>query len=163
MYCPTDLSKSTLPSDAAYAQSSTQPPTAAKSWGSFNTTNLSYFVEGDAQDKYSKMIFTGDRNIGKTGAAKRTAAATKMDMVHGPYSGSVGLNASIPKSVYPAWEWTDPDLHQGAGNLGMVDGSVQQASLGRLDDALTDTLNAIPWSLWPAVDSTVGNFIINMP
>ena len=160
LYCPADFSKTALPSDAAYAQ--TGPvATAATNWSGFGPGNLSYFVEGDTQDKYPKMILTGDRNIGKTGAVKGTTAATKMDMVNGPFAGRVGL--AIQKSVYPAWEWTDPDLHQGAGNLGMADGSIQQSSLGGLDKALTDTENAIPYSSWPPVDITVGNMIINMP
>ena len=140
LYCPTDISKATQPSDApgSYTQAATDPICkVATNWFGFGPQNLSYFVMGDAQDKHPKMILTGDRNIGKTGAAKGTTAATKMDMVNGPFAASVGL--AIQKSVYPAWEWTDPDLHQGAGNLGMVDGSVQQSSLGGLDKALTDT------------------------
>ena len=109
------------------------------------------------------MILTGDRNIGKEpkGTAPGTIAATSMNMVNGPFAASVGL--AIQSQVYPAWEWTDPDLHQGAGNLGMVDGSVQQTSLGGLDKALSATKDSIPYSLWPAIDITVGNMIINMP
>jgi len=164
LYCPTDLSKTALPSDAAYAQ--TGPiAKAALSWGSFGPGNLSYFVMGDAQDKYPKMIFTGDRNIGTKGAQTGTTAATGMDMVNGPFAANSGVTVTAVQ--FPPWEWTDPDLHQGAGNLGMVDGSVQQSSLGSLNNSLNDTLKAIPPSQWPVARGTrasiLGDMIINMP
>jgi prepilin-type processing-associated H-X9-DG protein len=162
LYCPTDLHATALPSEAgAYTQKGPLA-SAAKGWGSFSSTNLSYFVEGDAQDKYPKMIFTGDRNIGHIGAVTGTGAANGMDMVNGPFAANSG--PQVKNVQWPAWEWSDPDLHQGAGNLGMVDGSVQQSSLGGLNNALTDTLRAIPFSLWPAGRSTSqGDMIINMP
>jgi prepilin-type N-terminal cleavage/methylation domain-containing protein/prepilin-type processing-associated H-X9-DG protein len=163
LYCPTDISKAAYPSDAVNAQTCPQAYVAAN-WIGFGPQNLSYFVEGDAQDKYPKMIFTGDRNIGKTGAAAGTAAATSMDMVNGSFAATGGSGTSVKVSQFPAWEWTDPDLHQGAGNLGMVDGSVQQSSLGGLNTALVDTKNAISKAAWPAGASQVlGNMIINMP
>ena len=160
LYCPTDLHATALPSDATYAQTG-PPASAAKGWGSFNSTNLSYFVEGDAQDKYPKMIFTGDRNIGHNGAAAGSVAATAMDLVNGPF----GINSgSTVKGVLAPWEWTDPDLHQGAGNLGMVDGSVQQSSLGGFNNALLDTQRSLPLSSWTGQRAPIqGDVLFNMP
>jgi prepilin-type N-terminal cleavage/methylation domain-containing protein len=161
LYCPADLSKTALPSDAPYA--ATGPiATAATNWAGFGLRNLSYFVMGDAQDRYPKMILTGDRNIGHPGAVAGTVPATVMDMVNGPFAGNSG--PAVKTVQFPAWEWTDADLHQDAGNLGMADGSVQQSSLGSLNSALNDTLRALPFSSWPPGRSQIlGDMIINMP
>jgi prepilin-type N-terminal cleavage/methylation domain-containing protein/prepilin-type processing-associated H-X9-DG protein len=161
LYCPADLSKTALPSDAPYT--ATGPiATAATNWSGFGPGNLSYFVEGDAQDKYPKMIFTGDRNIGRTGAQAGTAAATTMDMVNGPFAANPGL--AVKSAQFPPWNWSDADLHQDAGNLCMADGSVQQSSLGGLNSALNDTKSAIPKSSWPpGASQLLGNMLINMP
>ena len=56
------------------------------------------------------------------------------------------------------WGWTDPDIHQDAGNLGMADGSAQQASLRGLANALNDTLNARA-----SAGAAYKNTILNMP
>jgi hypothetical protein len=42
------------------------------------------------------------------------------------------------------WAWTANDLHRAAGNLAIVDGSVQQASLRDLAAALNDTMTKGP-------------------
>ena len=156
LYCPADFSKTALPSEAgAYIQNG-PIATAATNWSGFGPGNLSYFVEGDAQDKYPKMILTGDRNIGNRGAVAGTVPATVMDVVNGPFGANAG---SAVKSVLPPWEWTDPDLHQDVGNLGMADGSVQQSSLGGLNNALKDTKDS-----WQGLKGAGrGNFILNMP
>jgi prepilin-type N-terminal cleavage/methylation domain-containing protein len=164
LYCPTDISKATQPSDAlgSYTISGSTICRVATNWIGFRPGNLSYFVEGDAQDRYPKMILTGDRNIGRTGAATGTVPATVMDMVNGPFAANTGL--AVKFVVFPPWEWTDPDLHQDTGNLGMADGSVQQASLGGLNNALAVTKNSIPKSSWPpGAAQMLGNMILNMP
>jgi len=167
LYCPTDISIATQVSDApgSHTISGTTVCRVATNWIGFGPQNLSYFVEGDAQDKYAKMIFTGDRNIGKTGAGNGVPA-TAMDMVNGSYAG--GISASAGNAVKfnawdgttKFWEWTDLDLHQDAGNLGMVDGSVQQSSLGGLNNALKDTLSA--WQTTGGIGN-YPNWILNMP
>jgi prepilin-type N-terminal cleavage/methylation domain-containing protein len=153
--CPSDTSKTTQPSDAVFTQTGIQA-TVATNWAAFGPRNLSFFIEGDAKDRFPKMILTGDRNIGKTGAAAGVPA-TAMDMVNGPYCGSPGLPGGIKSSSFPYWEWTDADLHQDAGNLGMVDGSVQQSSLGGVNNSLNDTKSA-----WQG-GGMVPNMIFNMP
>ena len=154
--CPADLSKTSMPGD------SRNGPTgpllkAATSWSNFSAHNLSYFVEGNASDTYPQMILIGDRNIGAQGAVAGTTAANKMDMVNGPFSETFVIRATtIPRVLWP-WEWTDADIHQGAGNLGMADGSAQQSSLGKLTQALNDTATARGTAV------TVNNVILNMP
>jgi len=164
LYCPTDISKATQPSDAlgSYTISGFAICRVATNWIGFRPGNLSYFLAGDAQDKYPKMIFTGDRNIGRTGAQAGTAAATTMDMVNGPFAANPGL--AVKSAQFPPWNWSDADLHQDAGNLCMADGSVQQSSLGGLNSALNDTKSAIPKSSWPpGASQLLGNMLINMP
>jgi prepilin-type N-terminal cleavage/methylation domain-containing protein/prepilin-type processing-associated H-X9-DG protein len=159
LYCPTDLSKTALPSDGLTTAETCKGPiaTVATNWGGFRLQNLSYFVVGDAKDRFPKMILTGDRNIG-WGAADSSTPATDMNMMNGPYAGDIGLGVKQP-GKYPAWEWTDADLHQDAGNLGMADGSVQQSSLGGLNNALKDTKDS-----WQGLKGAGrGNFILNMP
>ena len=80
-----------------------------------------------------------------------------MDMVNGAFSETFVIGATtITRVVWP-WEWTDADIHQGAGNLGMADGSAQQSSLGGLTKALSDTETARGTLV------TVKNVILNMP
>ena len=121
---------------------------AATNWGSFGTSNLSYFVCGNADDKFPAMIMIGDRNIGNvlggtTGDMTKNGVlpADSMNMVGNAYSTAA---ASPAKTKILPWAWTANDIHQAAGNLGIVDGSVQQASLGDLAVALTDTANKGP-------------------
>jgi prepilin-type processing-associated H-X9-DG protein len=54
--------------------------------------------------------------------------------------------------IYPgfqvaAWAWTDKDIHQGAGNLGMADGSTQQTSLNNLQTALKGNASATKFTI----------------
>ena len=61
LYCPADFSKTALPSDGLTTAAKCTGPTAtvATNWGGFGLGNISYFVVGDAQDKYPKMILAG--------------------------------------------------------------------------------------------------------
>src|ERR1035438_3042872 len=80
LYCPSDLSITALPGETTVA---TGPvATVATNWGGFGNANLSYFVMGDASDKYPKMILTGDRNWGNGGipAPSSSTPAIKMNM-----------------------------------------------------------------------------------
>ena len=155
LYCPSDLSITALPGETTVA---TGPvATVATNWGGFGNANLSYFVIGDAADKYPKMILTGDRNWGNGGtpAPSSSTPAIKMNMFNSGYAVLVG---TVPNKTVKAlpWQWTDPDIHQDSGNLGMADGSIQQSSLGGLSKALGDTQDCWPGSGKP-------NIIVNMP
>jgi prepilin-type N-terminal cleavage/methylation domain-containing protein len=170
--CPADTSRTSLPGDTYSPTSPTGPTgpilTAATNWENFSVHNLSYFVEGNASDAFPQMILIGDRNIGHQGAVAETATpASKMDMVNGPYTetfvlypGVTGLSAITRVSWLgsSAWEWTDTDIHQDVGNLGMADGSVQQTPLGGLQYALFTTELARGNGPPP-----MHNVILNMP
>ena len=158
LYCPSDIS-------AASPMSSSTVMGVATNWSGFGPGNLSYFVEGNASDKYPKMMLIGDRNIGNLdvnnaaipGANFGVVPAGRMNMVNGGYSNAStsGLNNQpIIKAL--GWAWTDADIHQDAGNLGMTDGSAQQASLRGLANAVNDTINA-------RGSLTTKNIILNMP
>ena len=165
LYCPSDISQATGLNDTAGAG---VPVTgniaeAATNWSGFNAGNLSYFVEGNSTDKFPQMILTGDRNIGTVQATGwGTVSATSMNMLNGAYSevAMPGLTGVGLLSAAFGWEWTENDIHQGAGNLGMGDGSVQQASLNGLKNALNDTVAAR--GPGPKTYTTV-NSILNMP
>src|SRR5208282_4435325 len=139
-------------------------------WGGFGTWNLSYFVEGNASDKYPMMILVGDRNIGSLqGGSQITAAnfgvvpADSMNMLNNAYA-NTPIPGSVPQPTIKTgfatagWGWTDPDIHQDAGNLGMADGSAQQASLRGLANALIATVNARA-----SLGNAFKNTILNMP
>ena len=95
------------------------------------TSDLSYFVNGDAADAYPQMILTGDRNVG-TGTTAGNPAAT------------IKVNSATSTSEYLPWNttgWTAPDLHQKNGDLGLADGSAQQVSVSALQTALQNGTN----------------------
>jgi len=121
---------------------------AATNWESFGTSNLSYFVCGNADERFPGILLMGDRNIGNviggtTGDMPKNGAmpADSMNMVGRAYSTAAAQGAMT--KILP-WAWTANDLHQAAGNLGLVDGSVQQANLRDLADALNETATKGP-------------------
>jgi len=94
---------------------------------------LSYFVCGDAQDAYPQMIITGDRNIGQLASAGTGPALTTN-------TSSSLANALAMRPTLSSW--TQNDLHQKAGNLGIADGSVQQATVNGLQTTLVNATNS---------------------
>lgn len=155
--CPADFSRTAaMPTETGTGNNTPTGPLMqpATNWASFGNQNLSYFVEGNASDKYPQMILVGDRNIGQTTAW--TTPAPKMNMFNYGYANAaVRGMPSQPKLLNTPWEWTDLDLHQDAGNLGMADGSVQSTSLGTLQAAFSITISARGGSM--------NNTILNMP
>jgi prepilin-type N-terminal cleavage/methylation domain-containing protein len=171
--CPADLAKTSVSADSKNTGPTGPPLTPATSWGDFYNNglggHLSYFIEGNASDTYPQMILLGDRNIGSTkmDANNNPLPATKMDMVNGPYANAFVVNPGIPglsgmnRILWQGgtfWGWTEQDIHQGAGNLTMADGSAQQISLGKLKTALYDTQDARGNGPPP-----MKNVILNMP
>jgi prepilin-type N-terminal cleavage/methylation domain-containing protein/prepilin-type processing-associated H-X9-DG protein len=149
LYCPSDFSPA---SDGVMSS-------MAISWAGFSLENLSYFVEGDAADKYPKMILTGDRNIGNTGiTTPGSTPATSMNMMGTAYAMNLSPNlaGNKYKKAMP-WAWTDTDLHQDSGNLAFADGSVQGSTLGTLLTSIYNTTNSLPGT------RANQNIIINMP
>ena len=79
---------------------------AATDFTQFSNTNLSYFVGLDAREDAPQSILSGDRNI--TGGTLSNGFLRR-------------LNANSDAG------WTK-EIHQNAGNVGLGDGSVQQAT-----------------------------------
>ncbi len=80
----------------------------------FANTNLSYFVGLDAHEAQPQSILSGDRNI--TGGTL-----------------SNGFMRRLSSNSLAGWE---TNLHQGSGNLGLGDGSVQQVTAQSLQRQL---------------------------
>ncbi len=158
LHCPSDFSPAFGATPGS--GSMTGPPaTVATNWSSFGQRNLSYFVEGNASLEYPQMMLTGDRNIGSAPIATwGSLPAPSMNMVNGGYAdvGVFGVSGITIRQF--GWVWTDMDIHQDAGNLGMADGSVQQTSLNGLKNALIDTVNARGRG-----PPSMLNTIVNMP
>ena len=138
LHCPADISMVNAVSTTA---------TVATNWGGFGPANLSYFVDADTSDRYPKMILIGDRNIGNVIGGKTSDTANfgilpadSMNLQNGAYCDTTGVLGALQKPL--PWAWTDADIHQDAGNLGMADGSANQASLKGLAAAITDTRQA---------------------
>ena len=121
------------------------PRAAATNWvtfdqsltgGSIGFWFLSYFVCGDAFESYPQMILDGDRNIG-TCSTYATAADNTNSTVVGKSSASLWTSTII-------WGWDNASLHLKNGNIGLADGSVQQATVSGLQTALTQATNSEP-------------------
>ncbi|HUA68505.1 MAG TPA: prepilin-type N-terminal cleavage/methylation domain-containing protein [Candidatus Saccharimonadales bacterium] len=126
-----------------------------------NDSYLSYFVGGDAIDTQPQSILAGDRNIGNnnntsTGGAAAAApamfsagSAANGPAVSGGGNGGTGGTASggttSPVGVqWYSWAWSANDIHLGAGNLLLGDGSAQQASISDLYNDLINATNSPP-------------------
>jgi prepilin-type N-terminal cleavage/methylation domain-containing protein len=152
LYCPADQSTNSALHVLV---------TGTTNWASFGSGNLSYFVDGDAAPAYPKMILVGDRNIGNVINGVAGAAALPnwgvlpADSMF-PGNHAYASLASVGATTKPfPWTWSDGDLHQDSGNLGMADGSVNQTSLSGLVKPINDTAtNSIPGYT---------KMIINMP
>jgi prepilin-type N-terminal cleavage/methylation domain-containing protein len=115
---------------------------AAKDWGpgvggfySVRYAYMSYFVCGDTADTYPQMILDGDRNIG-TATALGVAALN-------PNLGSNSVQYAAPANP---WAWSQANLHLKVGNIGLADGSVQQVTVSRFQEALANATNGGPTS-----------------
>jgi prepilin-type N-terminal cleavage/methylation domain-containing protein len=149
--CPSD---DRIPNTNFYP-SSADAPTPTTSYpsqpthGTFNNTNLTYWVGPGASDSYPQAILGGDRNLGCIGGSA-IAPGTSQDVNYG-FSGTVGTTSGVdvtlntngtivlatPQNSNPtsgAVGWS-AKLHSagnisGAGNVLLGDGSVQQVSSG---------------------------------
>jgi len=90
----------------------------AKDFGlAFGNTNISYFVGVDADDSRPQMLLSGDRNIlGGTKLANGILEFTTNQMV----------------------SWSS-EMHNGVGNVALVDGSVQYFHTNELQQAFQNT------------------------
>jgi prepilin-type N-terminal cleavage/methylation domain-containing protein len=149
--CPSD---DRIPNTNFYPSSADAPtPTTSypsqPTFGTFNNTNLTYWVGPGASDSYPQAILGGDRNLGCIGGSA-IAPGTSQDVNYG-FSGTVGTTSGVdvtlntngtivlatPQNSNPtsgAVGWS-AKLHSagnisGAGNVLLGDGSVQQVSSG---------------------------------
>lgn len=96
----------------------------AADWKALGKGNVSYFVGIDATNSRPDMLLSGDRNVSLNGKL---------------LAGLVDLGTNSPVA------WT-PAIHKNAGNLGLADGSVQQATTRLLKTQLAnsgDTTNRV--------------------
>ena len=91
--------------------------TAAASFARLENQNVSYFVGLAATEVRPPMLLTGDRNV-TNGLS--------------PVRSVLELRPEIPAG------WTE-DMHNGQGNVGLADGSVQQVSIPGLLQILKNT------------------------
>jgi prepilin-type processing-associated H-X9-DG protein len=84
----------------------------ATTFNALSNTNVSYFVSADARDVYPQMFFAGDRNLAVRGKA-------------------LGPGLFVITTNDTALSWTK-SLHNGRGNIGLADGSVQSLSSAKL-------------------------------
>jgi prepilin-type N-terminal cleavage/methylation domain-containing protein len=100
---------------------------------------VSYFLCGDTAEAYPQMILTGDRNIGnKNNGAALTSGQGATSIVG---TNSICYTAGNGVTTPPLWGWTQNDLHQKVGNLGIADGSVQQVTVSGLQTSLQNATN----------------------
>ncbi len=96
-----------------------------------NQQSVSYAVDGDAADAYPQMILTADRNIGVATSQGGVPITTN--------------NVAAPATmqwVGTFWAFSQNDLHQKAGNIGLADGSCAQVSSSALQTALINSTNS---------------------
>ena len=93
----------------------------APAFADLSNTNLSYFVGLDADETRPQTILSGDRNL--TNGLPRS-------------SGVLGLEPDRPAG------WT-AEMHVEAGNIGLADGSVQQANTTMLRRQIEASLKAV--------------------
>jgi len=79
------------------------------------TTQISYFVGTNASEVFPQTLLTGDRNV------KQTAAGTT-----GITTASATFTLNTAQGTADTG-WAS-DMHQNAGNIGLADGSAQQAT-----------------------------------
>lgn len=101
----------------------------ATNFFNFNNSNISFFVGVDANASNPKMILSGDHNI-TNGMRLRNGL---LDLI----------------TNHPAG-WTT-EVHNKVGNLLLVDGSVQQASISGLRQIVTNTGLPTNWLQMPVV------------
>jgi len=149
--CPAD---DRIPNTNFYPPNAESPqPTTSypqqPTYGTFNNTNVAYWVGPGASDSYPQALLGGDRNLGCIGGTG-AAPGTSQDVNYGfspPIGTSSGVDVTLntngtyiiatptysnPSSGAVGWS---AKLHSagnisGAGNVLLGDGSVQQVSSG---------------------------------
>ncbi len=145
LFCPADNGIWTVNGNPLVRASATNWITFDPTIGQSDYTKLtfqylSYFVCGDAFESYPQMILDGDRNIGTANGLATAADNTNSTLSVSTQWGSGGVGPAAKSS----WAWDNSSLHLKNGNLGLADGSVMQATVSGLQQALTAATNNQP-------------------
>ncbi len=142
MACPSDERNAQTNFLMATGSAAPQPSTAITAY--FNNMEVSYTLGKDCVDANPQMVLTSDRNIAgsmSTASATMPATGTAGTNPHGYGNGgspmpclALGTNWTGNNLQTPGW--TPAKMHQGQGNVGLADGSVQQVSSSRLRDSI---------------------------
>ena len=128
LICPSEYDNRGPASTFSY----TIPASTANATPYTNDLNTSYFVGVDAQDTFPQMFLTGDHNLGNGNPPTQTFEAANTYFV------SLGTNFLTGNLGVG---WLD-NMHSKQGNVGLADGSVQQFSRARLQEALKNSGDA---------------------
>jgi hypothetical protein len=148
LYCPSDNIHNAAATNFSYQDLISQTPVATGSTfaSAEGTTKISYFVNGDATEANPQDLMTGDGNIGSAGTSASGAATWRMQVANAT---TTTATADADLELLPAafsgpgyWSWTANDLHQKSGNLGMADGSCQNATISGLHTYLANSTNS---------------------
>ncbi len=112
--------------------------TSANSIAYTNDLNVSYFVGVDANDTQPQMFLTGDHNLG---AGQNPPTSPFQPGLANNMLFAVALGTNFPSTANNTVGWLD-SMHSKQGNVGLADGSVQQFSRSRLQEALRNTGDA---------------------
>ena len=151
LQCPSD---STAPHSAAATNwLQLYAPTGGNPSGStaINDNYLSYFVCGDSIDTQPQSILAGDRNIGNNSAVgvgqpasgmfNQSSAGNALGNQGQTGTAQTGQTGSPNGTDWKYWAWSANDIHLGAGNLLLGDGSGQQATISDLQNDLLNATN----------------------
>jgi prepilin-type N-terminal cleavage/methylation domain-containing protein/prepilin-type processing-associated H-X9-DG protein len=131
LVCPTD--ERSAHADFVMSAAGAAPAASTVPGVYFNNFEISYALAKDASEVNPRMLLTADRNI--YGSATTTVLPSQVTQNGGYGNGpgsayAMGTNFT-PAATAPAWT---QKMHQSQGNVGMVDGSVQQLTSSRLRD-----------------------------
>jgi prepilin-type N-terminal cleavage/methylation domain-containing protein len=102
---------------------------------------VSYFVGRDADETNPQMLLTGDRNIGTGNPPNGTSGYGYSPAANNNNGAAAALSTNTTTAPLNNTGWSDK-MHQKQGNVGLGDGSVQQASTTRLRDLCRTTGDA---------------------
>ena len=146
-YCPSDSYHSTNANAfvgttlGGFVTVAANPPAAAAS-----ASCLSYFINGDGGDSDPQMIITGDVNLGFGAAAANTPAVFGfIATAASPQTPNKEYGATMTGAAWAAaatqWSWTQGEMHQKSGNIGLADGSVQSVTVANLHTTMQNSTN----------------------
>ena len=128
LYCPAEY-ESARSNVTSFSVAGTQTTPSAFA----NDDCISYFVGVDAADTNPQMFLDGDHNMGNGNPPTvpyQDAAGNKTPFV------SLGTNFPAGNNTYAGWQ---DNQHSKNGNIGLADGSVQQFTRAKLQEAGRNT------------------------